>query len=543
MARLPQPGGDQGVWGDILNDFLLQAHNSDGSLKDIPQSKIEDLATDLAAKQPLNANLTSIAGLSTTAYGRSLLTTADAAALRSTAGADEAYFQVFGVAAPTGVAATDSAAIQAAITACAAAGGGTVMLKAGTYVLGTTQITFPIMSEGSLVLRGQGVNTTIVTYNGSDYAFLIGDGGGTDTRWTFIENMSIKGASATPIGAVKINHSRFCGLRRVAIEDFTNPSGIGVLVTAGVHNYFAIIEHCRFRNSPTGLKLASSSGLGANSNTVRDCWFGVSSTAALHIDEADNNLIERCEFNGSNAIGAKVENNAIDNTFVKCTFDGPTLDVSISSAAVIRTIFIGCAGSTITDNGTDTLRIGGSLGKPLQPLTARHISTFWYTIAGAAGNTTRSPNDGQGWFTPVVIGRTITVDRLGIETTAGGAGSVLRFGIYADDGFGRPLGGLVVDGGTADSSGTGDVTVTISQVLQPGIYWLCLVRQGGSAPTVRAVNGVGLGIVGGATLSTATQANLGGWNTSASSITGALPATPTLNGQAAAIPLTSYRVA
>lgn len=33
MARLPQPGGDDGNWGAILNDFLNQTHNTDGSLK------------------------------------------------------------------------------------------------------------------------------------------------------------------------------------------------------------------------------------------------------------------------------------------------------------------------------------------------------------------------------------------------------------------------------------------------------------------------------------------------------------------------------
>jgi len=33
MARLPSPGSDDGTWGDILNDFLMQAHNSDGTLK------------------------------------------------------------------------------------------------------------------------------------------------------------------------------------------------------------------------------------------------------------------------------------------------------------------------------------------------------------------------------------------------------------------------------------------------------------------------------------------------------------------------------
>lgn len=33
MARLPTPGGDQGDWGNILNDFLLVAHNPDGTSK------------------------------------------------------------------------------------------------------------------------------------------------------------------------------------------------------------------------------------------------------------------------------------------------------------------------------------------------------------------------------------------------------------------------------------------------------------------------------------------------------------------------------
>lgn len=33
MARLPQPGGDIGNWGQILNDFLSQAHNDNGSIK------------------------------------------------------------------------------------------------------------------------------------------------------------------------------------------------------------------------------------------------------------------------------------------------------------------------------------------------------------------------------------------------------------------------------------------------------------------------------------------------------------------------------
>jgi|GEM_PF-1795239 len=34
MSRLPVPGSDNGNWGDILNDYLVQSHKNDGTLKD-----------------------------------------------------------------------------------------------------------------------------------------------------------------------------------------------------------------------------------------------------------------------------------------------------------------------------------------------------------------------------------------------------------------------------------------------------------------------------------------------------------------------------
>lgn len=36
MARLPQPGGDEGQWGNVLNEYLLVGHNSDGTVKGLP---------------------------------------------------------------------------------------------------------------------------------------------------------------------------------------------------------------------------------------------------------------------------------------------------------------------------------------------------------------------------------------------------------------------------------------------------------------------------------------------------------------------------
>lgn len=48
MARLPTPGADDGVWGDILNDFLLRSHNSDGSLK---TSQIQAAGAELTSNK------------------------------------------------------------------------------------------------------------------------------------------------------------------------------------------------------------------------------------------------------------------------------------------------------------------------------------------------------------------------------------------------------------------------------------------------------------------------------------------------------------
>lgn len=71
MPRLPQPGADSGTWGDILNDFLMQVHKVDGTLKDssIPVTAIADatitevkLSAGVQAKLNATAPVLSVAG-------------------------------------------------------------------------------------------------------------------------------------------------------------------------------------------------------------------------------------------------------------------------------------------------------------------------------------------------------------------------------------------------------------------------------------------------------------------------------------------------
>jgi len=48
MSRLPVPGGDDGSWGGILNDFLSVEHNTDGTHKDVIKKTGDTVAGDIA---------------------------------------------------------------------------------------------------------------------------------------------------------------------------------------------------------------------------------------------------------------------------------------------------------------------------------------------------------------------------------------------------------------------------------------------------------------------------------------------------------------
>ncbi|HKX72668.1 MAG TPA: hypothetical protein VJM32_01500 [Candidatus Saccharimonadales bacterium] len=71
MARLPTSGSDDGVWGEILNDFLLQAHQPDGQIKPgaigagaIANGAVQESQLSTAVQSKLNATapVTSVAG-------------------------------------------------------------------------------------------------------------------------------------------------------------------------------------------------------------------------------------------------------------------------------------------------------------------------------------------------------------------------------------------------------------------------------------------------------------------------------------------------
>ncbi len=63
MARLPNPGSDDGVWGTLLNDFLGVEHNSDGTLKLRTDAALTGKADDSAVVH--NTGVETVAGVKT----------------------------------------------------------------------------------------------------------------------------------------------------------------------------------------------------------------------------------------------------------------------------------------------------------------------------------------------------------------------------------------------------------------------------------------------------------------------------------------------
>lgn len=156
MARLPQPGQDNGVWGTILNDFLSREHSSDGVLK---------IRTDGTLNAYYQKPGTGIPQSDLTSSVQTILNTSTPTINVKAYGA-------------TGDGTTDdTSAIQAAINAVPSSGG-TVLLPAGNYIISTT---LTIDKDGTM-LTGTGAASVIRTSNSALGIDVIKIGNGSTTR-------------------------------------------------------------------------------------------------------------------------------------------------------------------------------------------------------------------------------------------------------------------------------------------------------------------------------------------------------------------------
>jgi len=86
MARLPVPGGDQGTWGNVLNDYLSVSLNSDGTLKDAATiAGAEQTANKGAANGYAPLNSSSVVPTANLPLTRTPVTLTDAATIATNA--------------------------------------------------------------------------------------------------------------------------------------------------------------------------------------------------------------------------------------------------------------------------------------------------------------------------------------------------------------------------------------------------------------------------------------------------------------------------
>jgi hypothetical protein len=148
--------------------------------------------------------------------------------------------------------------------------------------------------------------------------------------------------------------------------------------------------------------------------------------------------------------------------------------------------------------GIDLTQVGQDIEITFRPIVdgssvlLPHQAGYWYSgqFHNLSGSTT--PSLGQAHAVPFWVPSDTTYDRIAvILLSTAGATRKTRLGIYEDDGTGFP-GTLILDAGqiSGDGSGAREKSITISQALAAGMYWLVGVNQDVAGNTSQAVQGL-----------------------------------------------------
>jgi hypothetical protein len=117
----------------------------------------------------------------------------------------------------------------------------------------------------------------------------------------------------------------------------------------------------------------------------------------------------------------------------------------------------------------------------------KYRSTYWYEAKVGATINTSIYTQNRAYYWSLFLSEAITIDRLGVEVTGANASTTWRIGIYNSDSNGLPS-TVLLDAGTVDCSTTGLKTITVSQTIQAGFYFIAGCWQGGSSsPFLRSL--------------------------------------------------------
>lgn len=256
MVRLPVDGGDNGVWDDLLNSYLLIEHNNDGTLRNVARpADIAGFYTKPSGGVPY-ADLDS-----------SVQTALDSASL------SKVFLDVKSFGAKGDGTTNDSAAIQSAI-AQSVTTGIPVYLSPGTYLINAA---LSITANVTIIGAGREDVTLKATNGLNDYVIKFNGG----------------------VAGVGIVGARF--------SDFTidgnqaqQTAGGGILADGAVQSVF---ERIKFHNCYNwGLKFGPITGAGTgHHNSAVRCLFDADAASAgigggLWVTTSDENWVFACDF-------------------------------------------------------------------------------------------------------------------------------------------------------------------------------------------------------------------------------------------------------
>jgi len=196
-------------------------------------------------------------------------------------------------------------------------------------------------------------------------------------------------------------------------------------------------------------------------------------------------------------------------------------DLLVGTAAdTVSKLTVGTNGTVLASDSTATEGV-----EWYQPFPV-HASGYYYSFLPPGAGAGFVSTLGVLSFIPFLVSKTTTYTRIALRCTGGsGAGRTARMGIYNSSSTTNAPTSLVLDAGTVDLSTTGSKSITISQSLNPGLYYLAGVAQGTAAANFRGSSGANIGgnpYVPTGTVSGGVSNNATG-SYSMSSVTGALP--------------------
>lgn len=220
------------------------------------------------------------------------------------------------------------------------------------------------------------------------------------------------------------------------------------------------------------------------------------------------------------AVNSPITNSGT-STSANLGFDATGFVQTSDTGTVTNTML---ANSSITLNGSP-VSLGGSatVTASATPALLPYVSGAYYRpVSGYSAST--SPTLNIMYCSPFYVGTTTTFDRIACFTGTVTTGGNARLGIYSDST--GTVGNLVTDAGTVAYSANGTMySITISQSLSAGWYWLVFVMQSGSSQFYSmSSGGTGLTQISSQRTFSASSATLAAGYTQ-SSVSGSLPST------------------